>query len=46
MPEGVAAVLLAAGVAFIVAGAIAISWPAGFIAIGILLTLTVADLRR
>lgn len=46
MSSGVEAVLLGLGVAFIVSGAIAISWALGFIAIGVLLVLTVVDLRR
>lgn len=46
MGPGVEAVLLGLGVAFVVCGAIAVSWAVGFIAIGVLLLLTVVDLRR
>lgn len=40
------AVLLVAGSVLVVAGAAVLAWPAGLLALGVLMLLAVVDLRR
>lgn len=44
--HGAEVMLLGIGAAFVVAGAIAISWPFGFLVTGLLMLLAAVDLRR